>query len=38
MTEKKQLSSISDYPAVLPKAFQGIGLCMSHPMFEKYEV
>jgi DNA-binding transcriptional LysR family regulator len=38
MTEKKQLLCISDYPAVLPKAFQGIELCISHPMFEKYAI
>ena len=38
MTEKKQISSISDYPAVLPKAFQGIDLCISHPMFEKHGI
>lgn len=33
-----RLKKLSDYPAVLPKAFQGIDLCMSHPMFEKFEV
>ena len=32
--ERKRLTGLSDYPAVLPKAFQGIELCISHPMFE----
>ena len=36
--ENKRLSHLSDYPAVLPKAFQGIDLCISHPMFDTYGI
>ena len=34
----KQLSLLNQYPAVLPKAFQGIDLCLTHPMFEKHGI
>lgn len=36
LPEKKRLSALSLYPAVLPKAFQGIDLCITHPMFDKH--
>ena len=36
--EKKRLSDLSHYSAVLPKAFQGIDLCMTHPMFEEHGI
>lgn len=33
-----RLRALNDHSAILPKAFQGIDLCISHPMFEKYEI
>lgn len=36
--ERKRYSALSNYPAVLPKAFQGIDLCISHPMFEAHGI
>lgn len=31
-------SKISDYPAFLPKAFQGIEVCEAHPVFKKFGI
>ena len=36
--ENRRMPLISDYPAVLPKAFQGIDLCLSHLMFDKHGI
>ena len=36
--KNKQIELLSQYPAVLPKAFQGIDLCITHPMFEKHGI
>jgi DNA-binding transcriptional LysR family regulator len=33
---ESRIKALNEYPAVLPKAFQGIELCTSHPMFEKF--
>ncbi len=29
---------LSDLPAVMPKAFQGVDVCERHPMFEKFKI
>ena len=34
----KKLAEISEYPAMLPKAFQGIDVCELHPMIKKHEI
>jgi DNA-binding transcriptional LysR family regulator len=34
----KPILSITEYPAVLPKSFQGIDICLQHPMFEKFNI
>lgn len=33
---KDRIAALSNYPAVLPKAYQGIDVCIGHPMFEKH--
>lgn len=33
---KRKLSTLSEFKAVLPKAFQGVDPCMTHPMFGKF--
>lgn len=35
---KLDFSELSNYPAVLPKAFEGIDICMQHPMFKKFKI
>jgi DNA-binding transcriptional LysR family regulator len=35
---KKHLSKISEYACVLPKSFQGIEICLHHPMFEEFNI
>jgi DNA-binding transcriptional LysR family regulator len=35
---KLDFSELSNYPAVLPKAFEGIDICMRHPMFKKFKI
>ena len=36
--EKARLQKLSSYPTVLPKAFQGVDICESHPIFEKFQI
>ena len=39
LTPARQIKALSNYPAVLPRALQGIELCDSqHPMFKRYQV
>lgn len=38
LKESDRIKALNSYTAVLPKAFQGIDLCISHPMFEKFEI
>lgn len=33
-----RLAKLSEYPCVLPKAFQGIDVCVRHPVFEKFQI
>lgn len=34
----KRLRELNQYPAILPKAFQGIDICVQSPMFEKFNI
>ncbi len=34
----QQYAQLSSYPAVLPKAFQGIEICERHPVFSQYGI
>lgn len=34
----ERISQLSQYTAVLPKAFQGVDVCERHPMFEKFGI
>lgn len=34
----ERLRALSAYPAVLPKAFQGVDVCITHPMFDQHKV
>ncbi len=34
----KWVEKINDYPAVMPKAFQGIDVCETHPVFSKFNI
>lgn len=34
----ERLSGLSQFPATLPKSFQGIDVCERHPMFEKFQI
>lgn len=36
--EPERFSGLSQFPAVLPKSFQGIDVCERHPMFEKFQI
>lgn len=38
LNQKDRLKKISDFPAILPKADEGIELCVKHPIFEKYNI
>ena len=38
LQKRVPLSKISNYPCVLPKSFQGIEICLQHPMFEKFNI
>lgn len=38
ISAKKWVQQISSFPATLPKAFQGVDVCESHPMFQKYGI
>ncbi len=38
LPKNKQIAALSQYPAVLPKAFQGVDVCESHPVFEKFGI
>src|SRR5262249_44916240 len=35
---RQQLSALSDFPAVLPKSFQGIDVCERHPVFDRFGI
>lgn len=35
---KHPIKEISNYSAVLPKSFQGVDICLQHPMFNKFGV
>jgi DNA-binding transcriptional LysR family regulator len=35
---KKWMAELSQYPAFLPKAFQGIEVCETHPVFKKFGI
>lgn len=35
---QKRFEALNQYPAVLPKSFQGIDVCERHPIFEKYGI
>lgn len=34
----QRIAVLSEYPCVLPKAFQGIEVCERHPVFEKFQL
>jgi DNA-binding transcriptional LysR family regulator len=38
LKEKKsdQIRALQDYPSTLPKAFEGIDVCVKHPIFQKF--
>lgn len=38
LKESEKFKALSQFPAALPKSFQGIDVCERHPMFEKYEI
>jgi DNA-binding transcriptional LysR family regulator len=38
LKNKEPLSKISEYPCALPKSFQGIEICLQHPMFKKHKI
>lgn len=38
LAEPKPLEKLTDYPAILPKAFQGIDVCENHEMFTKFQI
>jgi len=35
---KERLRELSNYPAILPKSFTGIDLCIQNPMFDKFDI
>lgn len=36
--KKNSLNLLNNYDAVLPKAFEGIDICIQHPMFKKFGI
>ncbi|NRA63175.1 MAG: LysR family transcriptional regulator [Pseudobacteriovorax sp.] len=38
LPKKDRYSNLGQYPAVLPKAFQGIDICHMNPMFSKHHI
>jgi len=38
LTVKRPIKDIVKYPAALPKSFQGVDICLKHPMFEKFGI
>lgn len=34
----ERLKKLGDFPAVLPKAYQGIEICLNHAMFDRFEI
>jgi len=38
LSRVKRIQALSEFPCVLPKAFQGVEICERHPMFEKFQI
>lgn len=38
MSGEQKVKALNQYSAVLPKGFQGIDICLTHPMFEKFAI